>query len=245
MQELCQKNGLPTQFDERVIKEGWVGKAKGALQVLFECGWIDPDKIHLYTAKGNKQGQYSIDSLMQMQVDFSSEKTLLDYHALLWGVIIIRSPKCHPEIAGEGIEYGWALSKMEDRRSPMNEKRTKVKFRDLVQRCLDSGSVLNLKQMRSCSKKARDYMVLYRAVESLNFEEIDGNGSEVVMNKHAILEDSMKLYRRLQQTRKTHRSVLDSQVYDIRMMERENPIDIHLDSKEHLIRCVVNKMVTL
>ena len=66
-----------------------------------------------------------------------------------------------------------------------------------------------------------------------------------MLNKHSILEDSMKLYRRLQKTRKSHRNVLDNQLYDVRMMENENQIGVGFDSKENIIRCVVNKMVTL
>ena len=58
-----------------------------------------------------------------------------------------RSPKCHPEAAGEGIEYGWALSKLKYRRAPITLKRTKGSFRELVYRCIDKTDVLSIKRM--------------------------------------------------------------------------------------------------
>ena len=162
IQELAKSHNIPLQYDEVVVKEGWVGKAKGALQVLFERGWIDPDNICKYTGKGVKHtdvlctklddNPYSINALMQKQDDFWSEMTLLQYHASKLGVALERSPKCHPEIAGEGIEYGWALSKMNYQRSPMSEKNNKESFRKLVKKCTDNKSVLNIKRMRCCSR---------------------------------------------------------------------------------------------
>ena len=49
---------------------------------------------------------------MQKQPDFLSELTLLKYHGTKLGVVIDRTPKCHPEMAGEGIKYAWALVKL-------------------------------------------------------------------------------------------------------------------------------------
>ena len=42
------------------IQEGWLGKPKGALQVLFEQGWIDPNLIQHYTGNGMKENRRSI-----------------------------------------------------------------------------------------------------------------------------------------------------------------------------------------
>ena len=62
--------------------------------------------------------------------------------------------------------------------------------------------MLDIEQMRKCSKKARDYMVLYKAVETLNLDNVDGIENGIVYNKHSILESSIKRYRKLQKTRK-------------------------------------------
>ena len=74
-------------------------------------------------------------------------------------------------------------------------------------------------------------------------DNTDGTKKGEVLNKHSILEGSIKLYRELQRKKKSHRSVLDNQLYDVRMIEAECPIDVDKDSKEHLIRRVVGKMV--
>ena len=253
IRELAVKHNIPLEFDSPIIKEGWVGKAKGSLQILYERGWVDPTKIRKYTAKGpkitnklntgTKENPYSINELMQKQSDFQSELTLLQYHAQKLGVALERSPKCHPEIAGEGIEYGWALSKMDYRQSLMAAKKSKESFQKLVKKCTDNSTTLSVKRMRYCSKRARDYMVLYQAVEKMNLDDEDGIG--IQMNKHAILEGSMKLYRRLQKTKKTHRSVIENQLYEVRLIEKECPIVAVECKKEELIHKVVNKMVTL
>ena len=61
---------------------GWVGKPKGALQILFERGWIDPNKIQCYTLKGTgaTDGEtFSIFKLMQKQSDFKNEESQMKY----------------------------------------------------------------------------------------------------------------------------------------------------------------------
>lgn len=125
-QSICL--GLPIKSTNEVVNEGWAGQQKGALQLLFERGWIDPSQIQHYTSDGKKAYSplptdsntepvdptgcnFSIKALLLLQADFVNELTLLQFHGSRLGAIIDRSPKCHPEIAGEGIEYAWALSK--------------------------------------------------------------------------------------------------------------------------------------
>ena len=80
---------------------------------------------------------------MKLQQDFLHEDTLLQFHVKQMGINIDRTPKCHPEIAGEGIEYAWALAKLKYRRAPIKDKRTKQKFRNLVMDCTDPLNQLN------------------------------------------------------------------------------------------------------
>jgi hypothetical protein len=54
----------------------------------------------------------SIRSLIEKQSDFNLELTLLQYYAQEIGVKVNRAPKCHQDIAGEEIEYIWALAKL-------------------------------------------------------------------------------------------------------------------------------------
>ena len=58
--------------------------------------------------------------------------TLLQFHTSKPGIQLNCSPKCHSEFVGEGIEYAWALAKLVYRRSVIEQKRTKDKFRQLV-----------------------------------------------------------------------------------------------------------------
>jgi hypothetical protein len=71
----------------------------------------------------------SINMLMKKQSDFLHELTLLQYHGQKLGVQVDGTPKCHPEMAGEGIEYLWALTKLYYRCAPLSAKRTKKDFK--------------------------------------------------------------------------------------------------------------------
>ena len=55
---------------------------------------------------------FSVKNMMKQQDDFVNEITLLHFHAEQMGVTLDRTPKCHPELAGEGIEYAWAFAKL-------------------------------------------------------------------------------------------------------------------------------------
>jgi hypothetical protein len=44
LQDQCKALNLPITYTEEVTIEGWCNKPKGSLQILFERGWIDPEK---------------------------------------------------------------------------------------------------------------------------------------------------------------------------------------------------------
>ena len=105
--------------------------------------------IHLYTGEGKQRKdelslqegnndeykiaeEFSINKLMTLQRDFLDEVTLLKYYAQQMGVCVDFTPKCHPELAGEGIEYDWAISKLNYCQAPISEKRSKDKFKEVV-----------------------------------------------------------------------------------------------------------------
>ena len=92
------------------------------LQVLWERGFIDttmdPKKAEQYytndgkkDAFGNQLEGTSLRRMLKELFDFVKEETLLQYHARLLGVVVDRTPKCHSEIAGEGVEYSWGCAK--------------------------------------------------------------------------------------------------------------------------------------
>ena len=61
------------------------------------------------------------------------------------GVIVDRSPKCHPKLAGEGVEYSWGCAK--------NKK--KENFLISVRKCLSRETLPN-DHVRAFSKCARE-----------------------------------------------------------------------------------------
>jgi hypothetical protein len=121
----------------------------------------------------------SLKHLMSLLTDFIEEETLLQYHGRLLEVKVVRTPKCHPEIAGEGIEYDWGCGKGFYRRLPLSAKKTKIKFRESVKKSLDMNKVLTIRRRRLFSKRAREYMVAYSILDNNNSEEeVDKNNSD-------------------------------------------------------------------
>ena len=116
--KLCEQHQIPSFVLVDKIEEGWLGKPKGMLQILFERGFIDPSRpISFYTVDGRKDNlgtvipDTALRGLMLAQPDFIQEETLLQFHGRQLGVRVDRTPKCHPELAGEGVEYAWGFAK--------------------------------------------------------------------------------------------------------------------------------------
>ena len=111
---------IPIQEIKGKMIEGYVGKPKGATQILFERRFVDenlklPDGSKLCmmgmskkdpitgVVKGNKKTS-AIDMLRGCY-DFKHEQTQMMFILNLLGVFLDLTPKCHPEIAGRGVEY--------------------------------------------------------------------------------------------------------------------------------------------
>ena len=188
---------------EEAIRYGYVGKPKGMLDVLFERGLLDPERL-----KGGKDGNkieytkdaktidgipdesYSLSSMLAQCRDFQNEPTAMEELTELLGHKQEKTPKKHPEIAGRGIEYCWGKAKMTFRHnnnySP-NAKNLEGRVRD----ALDSSTVLTLERARKFNRKATDYKRSYVA--------LDGGGGEV---EFADIE-------KMKKQSKTHRCTLD------------------------------------
>ena len=123
-----------------------------------------------YTVNGKKENKddkdtipgTSLKELMLNLPDFKSETTLLQYQAEQLGVRVICSPKYHPEIAGEAIEYCWGISKNTYRRYPLQDKRTRAKFVELVDECQECNT---LESVRLFGRRMRRYMLAYIGLE--------------------------------------------------------------------------------
>mmetsp|Transcript_8912 Transcript_8912/g.25093 ORF Transcript_8912/g.25093 Transcript_8912/m.25093 type:complete len:228 (-) Transcript_8912:166-849(-) len=107
----------------RHTNRGWEGEAKGLLQVLWERGWVDPARPKSdYKKHGSKDDtnavipETNLQEIMLNCLDFEEEKTLLQKMVENMcdrpgQFILDRTPKCHCEMAGEGIEYAWGCAK--------------------------------------------------------------------------------------------------------------------------------------
>jgi hypothetical protein len=184
------------------IEEGWLGKPKGLKQILYERGFIDPRNPGKYTMAGSKvDGEInkstSLLHLMSTCTDFVNEETLLQTMARKMGVTIDRTPKCHPEMAGEGVEYAWGCAKQYYRSQPLLSKRGKKKFRDLVRKSL-SPEVLTVDKIRKFSRRARRYICAYY--------ELSHPEASLEIKFEAIAPE---IIERLVKKYKTHRSAVD------------------------------------
>jgi hypothetical protein len=126
LQQLCALNDVPIFIETNGIIEGWEGKAKGMLQILFVRGFLDPSKIvnrdlskitecavdGRNDAFGNLLPETSLRCHMAQLSDFQDEETLMQHHRKSLGVKVDQTPKCHPEMAGEGVEHPWAGARM-------------------------------------------------------------------------------------------------------------------------------------
>eukprot|EP00978_Attheya_sp_CCMP212_P015290 scaffold39415_cov52-Attheya_sp.AAC.1 len=144
--------------------------------------------------------------MMSSLIDFINEETLLQYHGKMLGVLVDRSPKCHPEVAGEGIEYSWGCGKGKYRRLPLTDKRRKENFRNSVRQCLDRTTVLTIERQRMFSKRARQYMLAYHSIE-LSKEKRESAGEAESSNEK--LEMSAYLVEKIIKTYKSHRGATD------------------------------------
>jgi len=195
LKERSAAAGIPlTKTVDNVVQEGFIGMAKGMYQILFERGFIDPAVKYTIDGIKDEHGQIiketSLKYLMQQLPDFENEKTLLHYHGEKLGCIIYNSPKCTPEVAGEGIEYDWGVSKIWYRIQDTELKRNKTKFKELVLKAI-GDEVLSLRMVRDNARRAREHMISYYKLEK--------NGES------SLPSDVQKMMK----TRKTHSSVID------------------------------------
>ena len=144
LQELAKTNNVDVKIIRTREKKGWQGQPKGLLQVLWERGWIDEANLEKYTMDPATDDdgevlegaeEWSLRVLMTSCLDFAEEMTAFQHVGNELGVSVIISPKFHGELAGEGIEYSWGVTKGLYRRKPLHSKRSKEAFKGLVVEC--------------------------------------------------------------------------------------------------------------
>lgn len=157
-----QKMVWPVYSNEEFNKDkhgpfrGWEGEAKGLLQVLWERGWIDPARPkNWYKKHGSKDDtdavipESNLQEIMMNCLDFEEEKTLLQKMVENMcdrpgQFFLDRTPKCHCEMAGEGIEHAWGCAKNTDRCRKFSRRARRymgayLAIKDDVKAVADSG----------------------------------------------------------------------------------------------------------
>ena len=91
IQEIARNSDVPIEHDKPIIEEGWVGKPKGMMQLLYKRGFLDSTKLDSYTLNGKKDKyghtipNTSLKEMMNSLVDFWKRKpcysTMADYSA--------------------------------------------------------------------------------------------------------------------------------------------------------------------
>ena len=173
--QLCVLHEIPTVINVEHFREGWEGRAKGLLQVLWERGFIDSTNLNKYTLTGKRElgivnNVNSLRHIMGMCADFLNEEGMLQYIATKIGVTVLLTPKCHAELAGEGIEYMWACSKGAYRNLSLKEKKGKENFNASVCHCLSEQIAVTVRRIRKFAQRARLYLMAYHAID---FSQVD------------------------------------------------------------------------
>jgi hypothetical protein len=127
--------------------------------------------------------------VLQTCEDFANEPSVLQDDIQKRGHICRFSPKCHPEIAGHGIEYCWGLSKRYFRKQNSELGRTKCTAKNLEERVRASLRLVPLSSVLAFARKTRRYRWAYQQTETVleSFSDIE----------------------KLVKTHKSHRNVLD------------------------------------
>jgi hypothetical protein len=79
------------------------------------------------------------------------------------------SPKCHPELAGKGIEYAWGFSSSLFRRTNFPNG---LSLEQKVEAALFQEH-LTLDRIWKFERKARDYMSMYFLIQNIDEEKKD------------------------------------------------------------------------
>ena len=118
------------------------------------------------------------------------------------GILVDCMPKCHCELAGEGIEYAWGCAKNHYQRQPLKDKRGKDNFRATVRKCF-SRDIVTTERVRLFSQRARAYILAYAMMR--HEQTSTSSTNKVDLNSTASPVTVEKIIRKF----KTHRCAMD------------------------------------
>jgi hypothetical protein len=144
--------------------------------------------------KVKRDKETSVREILKRCEDFANETPQLEFIAQKYlGAFIRLTPKCHPEIAGRGIEYAWGYAKLRFRRGINDAVASHLE--ENVKAAL-SREVLTINRIRKFARKARDYKLTYSYLVAL----ADGEDASAAKGR---IEHLTKLF-------KQHRSAIDA-----------------------------------
>jgi hypothetical protein len=117
-------------------------------------------------------------------------------------VTVNRTPKCHCELAGEGIEYSWGCAKNYYQRLPLIEKKSKETFKSSVRKSLCTADVITIQRVRAFSRRARQYTLAYYAMQQQQQEDASTTFNEQSQLTAVKIEQTVKQF-------KTYRCAID------------------------------------
>ncbi len=206
--ELANNHQIELTYSENEMIDGWVGRPKGMLQVLWERGWINKLELEKYSVDGKSSQKdefgkvreeyktYVLRTLMSKCLDFAREQSTMEY--LLSRLSeksgdhefrLLTSPKYQHELAGEGVEYVWGLAKRYYHSKTIEEKRTKEKFHKIIR---ESVEFVRKEHVINFAAKCRRNMMAY-------YNAYDSNGDPL----------TYKMIGRFVKMAKTHRNIAD------------------------------------
>ena len=180
------------------------------MSIRIECATLkngkkdDLDKISGLLMKDRER--YSLSHLLSCCPDFIYQQSDLEELASELSVLgnnvgsVLFTPKFHCELAGEGIEYSWGMSKRMYRKKPIAEKRSVANFERLVTLSL---SQVSIDSCRRFSSRARKYMLTY-SHKYLKGKAVNAGDVEDEAKK---MEWSLELNEKIRKQYSSHRDV--------------------------------------
>eukprot|EP00956_Cyclotella_meneghiniana_P036504 scaffold126502_cov47-Cyclotella_meneghiniana.AAC.1 len=211
LQKMATKMGIRINYvKKQTLKPGWKSKGKGLMQVLWERGFINTNQTSDYQLEkkdsdGNVIKHLSLRYLMSNCTDFVNERCQIEHIAEKLGITVVITTKHHAEYAEEGIEYSWGYSKSLYRRHPLAAKQDKDSFHKLVDKCT-SREYITIDMVRKFSKRARDYMQAYIALETMNKDE-ENNETQPTEDNNARV--TRQMIEKMKKLVSSHRAALD------------------------------------
>eukprot|EP01051_Picozoa_sp_SAG22_P007237 SAG22_NODE_502_length_9704_cov_23.436439_4_plen_208_part_00 len=138
----------------------------------FNLGWYQQSPLWVHDVDPAKDKKHRDPGLIAKRVlaarpDFMAERSELEMLLADRGHILVMSPKCHPELAGQGVEYSWGVSKMHFRR---NINLVPAKFHDNVMAAL---AIVDRRKCFMFERRAREYRNVLKDPTNDCYEKVE------------------------------------------------------------------------